>query len=351
MEPLRSARVTGRGRWRGYGLLSLALVTVLLLGTAVLGHAGAAATGTPPAGATPGTPSAETIAALADLLTRRGHTGEGIDVELVLATPTFFRLTDRWQEAVDYGADRAVVFVAIRHHHGALVAGQPDPFAPILRLDGQQFHVPSQVRLLSDDEHNRTNVIVFGDLPATLLDEDHLLELLLPPAPDGTRPTFRWSTPIELPNVGPVATPDPVTGYVHPESLADAAWLRHHRADPGVKVIALTPADAYQAGHIPGAVNLDATANVRPDQPRYWKSADELRAMYAALGVKPDKTVIPYCAAGVRSAATYFALRLIGYEDVALFTGSWNEWSNHPELPVETGSMPGMDHQHHEEST
>ena len=59
--------------------------------------------------------------------------------------------------------------------------------------------------------------------------------------------------------------------------------------------------------------------------------------MYADAGVTTDKTVIPYCAIGVRSAATSFTLRLIGYEDVALFTGSWKEWSSHPESPVAPG--------------
>jgi thiosulfate/3-mercaptopyruvate sulfurtransferase len=50
--------------------------------------------------------------------------------------------------------------------------------------------------------------------------------------------------------------------------------------------------------------------------------------------------VIPYCSSGVRSAVTAFTLRLIGYEDVRLFTGSWNEWSKDPNRPVTTGDAP-----------
>ena len=65
-----------------------------------------------------------------------------------------------------------------------------------------------------------------------------------------------------------------------------------------------------------------------------FKSPEELRAMYAAAGVTPDLTVIPYCLTGVRSAVTYFTLRALGYEDVSLFTGSWAEWSADPSREV-----------------
>ena len=62
--------------------------------------------------------------------------------------------------------------------------------------------------------------------------------------------------------------------------------------------------------------------------------------MYADLGVAPPMMAIPYCETGVRSAVTFFTLRLIGYPNVRLFTGSWREWSSHPELPVATGDQP-----------
>ena len=49
----------------------------------------------------------------------------------------------------------------------------------------------------------------------------------------------------------------------------------------------------------------------------------------------PDKHVIAYCSTGVRSAALYFTLRLIGDDDVALFSGSYQEWTADPSRPVE----------------
>ncbi len=106
-----------------------------------------------------------------------------------------------------------------------------------------------------------------------------------------------------------------------------------------VFVDARTP-DEYAAGHLPGAVNVNYPLNAEPEAPRFWKSTEALSALYAAVGVTPDKRIIPYCSTGVRSAVTWFTLRMIGFPDVALFTGSWAEWSAHPELPVTTGPQP-----------
>lgn len=96
--------------------------------------------------------------------------------------------------------------------------------------------------------------------------------------------------------------------------------------------------DEYEAGHVPGAVNVPFTLNASAEDPRTWKSVEELRAMYAEAGVTPDQWVVPYCTTGVRSAVTYFTLRLIGFERVSLFTGSFKEWSSDSSRPIETGA-------------
>jgi thiosulfate/3-mercaptopyruvate sulfurtransferase len=94
----------------------------------------------------------------------------------------------------------------------------------------------------------------------------------------------------------------------------------------------------WEDGHIPGAINIPYEQNVSPDQPPTWLEQDSLEALYAA--VPRETRVIPYCSSGVRSAVTAFTLRLIGYPDVGLFTGSWNEWSADPTRPVTTGNQP-----------
>lgn len=83
---------------------------------------------------------------------------------------------------------------------------------------------------------------------------------------------------------------------------------------------------ARRAGAIPGAVHvfwrehLDANGAFRP--------ADEIRQLYAAKGVTPDKRVIAFCQGGYRSASTFLALRSLGYPDVRNYVGSWGEWGN-----------------------
>lgn len=94
-------------------------------------------------------------------------------------------------------------------------------------------------------------------------------------------------------------------------------------------------AGEYAVGHIPGAVNIPFLDNAVDGTAKYWKSPDDLRMMYQAAGVTPDKQVIPYCSSGVRSAVTHFTLRQLGYEHVGLFTGSFAEWTSDPTRPVE----------------
>lgn len=90
---------------------------------------------------------------------------------------------------------------------------------------------------------------------------------------------------------------------------------------------------AKRGGAVPGAVNLEWTNNLAPDGT--YKSSDELKAMYAALGVTPDREVVTYCQGGYRAAHTYLALRLAGFPRVRNYTGSWKEWGDREDLPIE----------------
>ena len=90
---------------------------------------------------------------------------------------------------------------------------------------------------------------------------------------------------------------------------------------------------AARGGAIPGAIHIEWTHNLRSDGA--FKPADELEALYRGRNIGPEREVIPYCQGGYRSAHTYLTLRLIGYPRVRNYLGSWGEWGNRTELPIE----------------
>jgi thiosulfate/3-mercaptopyruvate sulfurtransferase len=90
---------------------------------------------------------------------------------------------------------------------------------------------------------------------------------------------------------------------------------------------------AARGGRIPGAIHLEWTNNL--DDNGFFKSAEDLKSMYSAKNIPPEKEAIPYCQGGYRAAHTYLALRLIGYPRVRNYLGSWAEWGNRTDLPLE----------------
>jgi thiosulfate/3-mercaptopyruvate sulfurtransferase len=99
-----------------------------------------------------------------------------------------------------------------------------------------------------------------------------------------------------------------------------------------------TTVRARRGGAIPGAVHVEWTRNLGPDGA--FKPASELRSMYEGAGVTSDKEVITYCQGGYRAAHAYLALRLLGYPRVRNYTGSWKEWGDREDLPIERPNSP-----------
>lgn len=90
---------------------------------------------------------------------------------------------------------------------------------------------------------------------------------------------------------------------------------------------------AARGGAIPGAVWVDYLQNLTAEGT--FRPAAELESLYAGAGVRRDQDVITYCQGGYRGAHSYLALRLLGYPSVRNYIGSWKEWGDRPELPVE----------------
>lgn len=97
-------------------------------------------------------------------------------------------------------------------------------------------------------------------------------------------------------------------------------------APPGVQELSV------RAGHVPGAVNVPWGQAVAADGS--FKSVEELKAVYAAVGIDGSKPIITYCRIGERSSHSWFALKkILGY-DVRNYDGSWTEYGNTVGVPV-----------------
>src|ERR671911_10840 len=92
---------------------------------------------------------------------------------------------------------------------------------------------------------------------------------------------------------------------------------------------------AQRGGHIPGASNIPWSQAVKDDDGTF-KAVEELKQIYQSKGIIPDKEIIAYCRIGERSSHTWFVLKyLLGYPNVKNYDGSWTEWGNMVDNPIE----------------
>lgn len=141
----------------------------------------------------------------------------------------------------------------------------------------------------------------------------------------------------------PEVTPSRYPVHYRDEQRADKAWIARQLGNPDVVVLdTRTPGEyrgtdrrAARAGHIPGAVNVDWSLALRGGGDQRLRPADELRELYAAAGAAPEREIVVHCHTHQRSSHTYLVLKSLGYRHVRGYPGSWSDWGNDPDTPVE----------------
>ena len=127
------------------------------------------------------------------------------------------------------------------------------------------------------------------------------------------------------------------------QAVADMAYVLAHLDDPTVALLdARTPEEfagvnvrALRGGHIPGARNLNWLDTVDRQRNLRLKGDAELRALLDARGLDAGKEIITYCHTHHRSSHSYVMLKHLGYPRVRGYAGSWSQWGNSPETPIE----------------
>ena len=123
----------------------------------------------------------------------------------------------------------------------------------------------------------------------------------------------------------------------------DLLYLLQHLNDDNITLLdARTPEEycgkeirSQRGGHIPGAINLDHRRLISPEHSMRIKSETELNSIIKELSIKPKQEIITYCHTHRRSALVYIALKNLGFSNIKAYPGSWDEWGNNLDTPVE----------------
>ncbi|MFV8827698.1 sulfurtransferase [Alkalihalobacterium sp. APHAB7] len=125
--------------------------------------------------------------------------------------------------------------------------------------------------------------------------------------------------------------------------LVDKDFVKNAIGKEGVVLLDVRSPEEYRGedkrakrgGHIPTAVNLEWKNTINPEGIPNLKPLYQLEQQFEELGVTKDKTIIIYCHTALRTSHTYVVLRLLGFENLHVYEGSWAEWGNDRDMPID----------------
>ncbi len=129
----------------------------------------------------------------------------------------------------------------------------------------------------------------------------------------------------------------------NPEVIADKAYILSHLDEPKITLLdARSPAEycgddlrAARGGHIPGAINMDWSLTFNSQHDLHLKPTTALKALMAERQINRENEIIVHCQSHHRSALMYAILKFLGYPKVRGYHGSWSEWGNCSDTPIE----------------
>lgn len=146
---------------------------------------------------------------------------------------------------------------------------------------------------------------------------------------------------MELVMTAPRITPTHFVTATRDATIASYEYIRERLGRPGYQIFDVRTEEEYfgervrarYGGAVPGAIHREWVHNL--DDRGRFKPASQLRAEFESLGLRPENEIIPYCQGAYRSANAYVALRMAGYSKVRNYLGSWAEWGNYDDLPID----------------